>query len=189
MIHIGSIPRCGSAYLVRSILGEPQGSRGPDTRGKGIYKTHRIPPEPHRPFGEGDSAIFLFGDVVESVVSTVRQRFEPGHFEHCGAEWDPDVDLLASDYLGYERIWDGWTGAPFPVLCVRYRMLGTGQGRQVIERWIGRSVPWLPWRRRSTSVTEAKRRRIQEAYAGLASKVEAAGDVFVAGSRPLVPVR
>lgn len=182
MIYIASIPRCGSTYLYRSIAHLPQGdSRPPGDHG--IVKTHR-PPEcdPRVDVGPDDRAVFLFGDVAAAVVSTMENRHDPQHWSNCGVEnYDPRADLLASDLLGYERLWDAWRSAGFPVLFVRYERLADPLVRVGLEGWLERPVRWLPWRERRTVVAPSERARAKRTYAALIAKVEAAADVFFVG--------
>lgn len=181
MIHLASIPRCGSTYLLRSIAGLRQAGFTPKgTEEKyGIRKTHAPPPDSIAP---GDRAIFLFGSVPHAVVSTMEWRHDPNHFANCGVDdYDPDADLLSEDLLGYADLYEAWLEAPFPVLFVRYETLYYPLTRRVIKKHLGREVAWLPWRPRRTVVSERQRRRVAEAYAPLVKRVAEAPAFFFAG--------
>lgn len=189
MIYLGSLPRCGSTYLFRSIAALPQGGNTPEGAQEehGIIKTH-LPPDsdPRISWTPGDSALFLFGDVAASVVSTQLHRHDPGHWRNCGVEdYDPDADLLDRDVLGYADLFDAWYfAAPFPVLFVKYEHLAYSGTRHNVERWLGREIEWLPWRRRRTLPTREERTRVSEAYYRLCAGVRAASiwpGTFVVG--------
>lgn len=190
MIYLGSLPRCGSTYLFRSIAGLPQGGDTPEGAQEehGIIKTH-LPPDsdPRISWTPGDSALFLFGDVAASVVSTQRHRHDPNHWRACGVEeYDPEADLLDRDVLGYADLFDAWWDAPFPVLFVRYEWMRHSQSRATIEGWVGREVAWLPWRERRTAPTPEERDRMAAAYWRLEVAVKAASvwpAPFVVGTR------
>lgn len=178
MIVLASLPRCGSTYLFRSIAGLEQANHTPpDPESFGIRKTHRKAGQV--PVGHEDRPIFLFGDVVEAVVSTARSRHEPGHFANCGVEYDPEADLLAEDVLGYTDLFRSWKWSGFPVLFVRYRAMRRNGPRHAIERWIGGPIDWLPWRPRRTSPTPEQRAKVESAYPELIEEVEGAPDVFL----------
>jgi hypothetical protein len=182
VILVASIPRSGKTYLKRSIAGLPQGEFSPPSMPEhfGVGGTHRLVGNPRIP--DATHTVFLFGDVAQSVASTRRNRYEPNHFANCGAAWPPAADLYDEDVLGYEAIWDSWYGsAPSTTLFVRYEALGRPDGRAAIERFLGRGVRWLPWRERTTTCSDADRRRIERAYRGLIEKVAKVPDVFLRG--------
>jgi len=184
MIYLASIPRCGSTYLLRSICGLPQGSTTPAhvTDDYGITKLHRPPEDAGVEYTLGDSAVFLFGDIPEAVVSTKSYRWDANHFRNCGATFDPNAPIFDEDVLGYAETFHGWRRADFPVLFVRYRALETPRVRTLIEAWLGRSIEWLPWRDRRTKVSSGVAARLLPAYGDLINTVEALPEVFVAGN-------
>lgn len=182
MICVAKIARCGSTYLMRSIAGLPQKGHAPPEGWEeyGMLPTHR-PPEDTKGLEQCERAIFLYGDVAAAVISTQEHRHDPTHFSNCGVKYDPDVDLLGEDRLGYEAMFDAWTDPPLPTMVVRYECLGYPLVRSVLEDWVGRRIEWLSWRPRRTTPTEDQRSRVQGAYAGLVQKVERADGFFVAG--------
>lgn len=187
MIYLASIPRCGSTYLFRCMAGLPQGPNTPPgaQEAAGIVKTH-LPPaaDPRVDYSEGDSAVFLWGDIVHAVESTRRMRYNAGHAANCGADWPPPCDIRDGDVLGYERIWDAWRDPGFGVLWVRYEHLWRHTVRHVIERWTGiEPIAWLEWRERKTRVSGAVRSRIESAYRPLLEKMDGEPGTFVRGTR------
>lgn len=196
MIWLASIPRSGSTYLLRSICGYGQGGKTP----AGSQKKHDIRKAHLQPSAEpilggtlhgrivddyepGDRALFVFGDVANAVVSTMRHRHSEGHWRNCGrAGYSPDDDLTQADLLDYEGLFDAWAmHPPFPVLCVKYECMRYPLIRSNIESWIGRDVQWLPWRQRRTKVEGGERKRIEEVYRPLVDKVDAVPGYFWAG--------
>lgn len=179
MICVASIPRCGSTYLVRSIAGlGPGGSTPENITSHGVVKTHR-PPNEVGGLEACDRAIFLFGDAVKAVVSTQNHRHDPTHFRNLGREYDPDVDLLSEDYLGYGDLPSAWEKAPLPVLWIRYRALRDDHPRWSVERWIERPVDWIEWQPRRTDPTKEQRRKVRAAYTDLVSWVESSPEEWV----------
>lgn len=184
MIYLASLPRCGSTYLFRSICGMPQGGSTPKGAQErhGIVKTHRPPYGEPRINGVPDAAVFVFGDVVTSIVSMIRWRLDELSFANFGAGWPPEDDLRHADILGLQSLWESWLGAPFPVMFVRYSALEFTGVREMVGRWIGRSVQWLPWHERSTRPTISDHLDIDPTYADLISDTESRPDLFIAGS-------
>lgn len=175
---LASIPRSGSTYLLRSICGLQEGPYTPPHVAStfGITKVHRPWPDVELP--ENARALFLFGDVVDCVVSTRLNRFEANHFANCGADWPPAEDLYDADVLHYEALWDSWTSdPPIPTLALRYEQLGCAECRSAISSFIGRPIWWLPWRARMHyKLQPNERSRIRKTYASLIAKVSAAGE-------------
>lgn len=184
MIYLASVPRCRSTYLLRSICGLPQaGHTPPDVQDRfGIVKTHLQPKCDARiDWHEGDSAIFVFGDVPCAVLSTIRYRRDAQHFGNCGRPWDPTVDLMETDYLGYTPLFVAWADlCPFPVLCVRGETLYVPAVRRIVEGWLNRKIEWLPWKARRTVPTPEETAQIEETYAELTHRVNNAHPVFFA---------
>lgn len=131
---IASIPRSGSTWLFRSIVGLGNGSTTPKQsyynihgvyvpylrhKGYDVIKTH-LPYEWWADYlDEKDKVIFLYGDVIESVISTYLKRFEKNHFKQCGYLGDRR-DIFKEDFLGYEDLFDSWIGAPVDKIVLEY---------------------------------------------------------------------
>lgn len=185
MIYVASIPRCGSTYLVRSIAGLPQGGSTPDdlTEKYGIVKTHRVPRSVRpSPFVRDDAVVFVFGPIVEAVVSTAMRRWDERHFENCDTPWDEnrDRDPFAEDVLGYENIWRQWIGTErVSVLAVHYEALFDPDARSSIETWVGRRIAWLPRRPRTTRASIRVREKIRKTYRRLVVATDVAPKLFV----------
>jgi hypothetical protein len=175
-IAVAGIPRSGTTMVFRALAGLPPGSTTPKDYAGPHIKTHTF--EPQSLCGEVDVAVFLFGDVVESVVSTRHKRYDARHFRNCGAgHLSPETtDIYEGDHLNYERMFDAWMRPNgIPHACVRYE--DVHNLAPVIARLIGHEFS-LPARveRKTTSraVTAQDRERIERAYSGLIEKVRLA---------------
>lgn len=186
-VLVASVPRCGSTYLFRSIAKLPPGGRFP--RDDGCTFTRNLSPLPEKPFlkthglappslPDDVRAVFLFGDPICAVVSTRQNRFNAGHFRNCGYNGTVAPDIYERDDLGYERIFDSWTGShEYPVLALRYETLNQHQG--LLSRFLGRRVRLRPRRARGTSVPDELRSQLITVYGRFVEKVDRAPDATV----------
>ena len=174
MIVVAGIPRSGTTYMARALAGMEPGGTFPRGGSNGVYKTH-LPPWSVP--GEIDRAVFMFGDVADSVISTRLRRWDRKHFKNCGHEDLPaTADIYERDVLGYEDIFDAWyQPQSFPLICARYEALGIG-ALEVIADFLGQRVKWPEWDRRP-HYHHPKRREIESAYRGLVAKVREASDL------------
>lgn len=167
---VAGIPRCGTTYLFRCLMGLPPGSGSP----KGAHlaslpgiKCHSLaPPEEFRtdPWvadvnaclrHNGGRAIFVYGDPFAAVVSTMQKRFDHVHAANCGCGTPlSEVDLLKADFFNYEKMFDSWMRQkhPYPVLAIRYETMM--RHTREIELFVGHKVKWNEWRQRGTKVSD-----------------------------------
>ncbi len=171
---MAAIPRSGSTWLCRSLSGKPQG----DIWGQGdpdIVKTHF--PAPTVPLPDGWCAVFMFGDPVASVASTIKNRNEGTHYWNCACPMPAgSVDLRIRDWLGYERMFDSWTSFP-GTLCLRYETVHR-HAREIGEH-TGWEFDFLPARPRKGRAWLKDVSMIEEAYDSLCSKTQAAPDCWM----------
>ncbi|NDY96287.1 hypothetical protein [Wenzhouxiangella limi] len=175
-VAVAGIPRSGTTMTFRAIAGLPPGSTTPKDYAGPHVKTHTF--EPSTLVNKVDVAIFLFGDVVDSVVSTREKRFDAGHFRNCGAEHlSPETsDLYEADHLNYEKMFDAWMRPNgIPHVCVRYDRIH--ELADIVEKLLGCQVPLPEKKSRTTRVRSADRFRIESAYASLIQKVRLAPDL------------
>lgn len=188
---VAGIPRCGTTYLFRCLMGLPPGSGSP--KGAALealpgIKCHSLAP-PDRfdtdPWADsvseclenGGRAIFVFGDPFAAVMSTVRHRFDHVHAANCGCDLDlKKVDLLEADFFNYEKMFDSWMRQKhdYPVLALRYETMVLH--KHEIELFVGHRVNWNPWGTRSTRVGDLPARvygRLLGVYDQLMAKVTA----------------
>jgi len=203
-VAVVAMPRTGSTYLFRCLAGlkHAGGSpKGANLAKLPIMKCHSLaPPET---FGDpwssqisehclkGRKVIWLFGDPIASVVSTMKKRFDHVHAKNCGC-FKPlgMVDLIDRDDFNYEWMFDSWTSIrhDFPVLCVRYETLW--KNRFVIEWFLGRKVKWNEWSPRSNRWTTEElpnflSKALNKTYSSLVEKVQMHPDVTLNGGDTL----
>jgi hypothetical protein len=143
---IASIPRSGSTWLFRSIVGLEHGSKTPkdsfynnggvqvpyvNIDGWNVVKTHLPYDWWSDRLSSEDRVIFLYGDVVESVISTYLKRFEKNHFRNCGY-FGEARDIFQEDFLGYERLFDSWMGAPVRKIVAKYEHFPLDEVKQFV---------------------------------------------------------
>gem|GEM_PF-5172115 len=199
-VAVTGIPRSGTTWLFRSLAGLEPGSTVPKGRHYErlpFIKAHSLaPPDSFDdPRAEELAAhckrrgkcLFLFGDPVESVISTRLRRWTAGHAVNCGY-FDP-LDTAAiyhEDCFNYERIFDSWMGRehPFPVLALRYET--AGHHTKAIESFLGRKIRWNPWKARRRSnrrkVSRRELQAIESTYASLACKVCRTSEISTPGT-------
>jgi len=193
-VAVIGIPRSGTTWLFRSLADLEPGStvpKGEHYRRLPFIKAHSLaPPETFGDpraselaahCGRGGRCIFLFGDPVESVISTRMRRWTADHAMNCGF-FEPldSADIYCRDCFNYERMFDSWMKTHrFPVLALRYETVG--RHLATIESFLGRAVRWNPLktRRRSNRRRVSRRdlRTIEETYATLIDKVNTAPDI------------
>ncbi len=160
-VAVVGIPRCGTTWLFRSIMGIGPGNGTPKgaayKRLPGL-KTHSLAP----PDGFGDpqsedlmkhtldggKAIFVFGDPIQAVISTRYKRWDHVHAANCGFFDDlKDANIFEEDCFNYEMMFDSWMKEhDYPVLALRYETMA--ENRQDVESFLGRKVEWTPWYQR-----------------------------------------
>jgi hypothetical protein len=198
-VAVVAMPRTGSTYLFRCLAGLPPGSgspKGANLARLPIMKCHSLaPPEG---FGDpweeqifahcfsGRKVIWLFGDPIASVVSTMKKRFDHVHAKNCGC-YRPlnTVDLVEFDHFNYEKMFDSWAqkGHTYPVLCVRYETMW--KNRFVIEWFLERKVKWNEWKPRQWKTDDLPNfllNALKKTYGSLIDKVETYPDVTLNGN-------
>ncbi len=188
-VLVASVPRCGSTYLFRSLAKLPQGRQFPrdpdcafvrDPRQlpeRPFLKTHGLAP---RTLPDDVRVIFIFGDPLHAIVSTMRKRFNGGHFRNCGYGSDQPPDIYSRDELHYEQIFDSWMKPQrYPVLAVRYERLQAHESE--LSRFLERRVRLLDNRSRTTRVPRSLRQQLMPAYGEFVRKVDASPDISVRG--------
>lgn len=176
-VIMAAIPRSGSTWFCRSLAGKPQGDMwgGADPH---IAKTHF--PAPPTALPDGWCAVFMFGDPVASVASTMKNRNEEAHYRNCACVMPRgSMNLQDGDWLGYERMFDSWTTFP-GTLCLRYET-ATRHVREV-RAHTGWEFDFLPLRRRTGRAWLPDVSRVEATYGSLCSKVEASPDCWVVGA-------
>jgi len=195
-VVVAGIPRCGTTYLFRCLAGmSPAGTtpKGPELERLPIMKTHGLAPpnsfkdpwsvKTSRHMVAGGLAIFLFGDPVLAVISTRFRRWRNVHARNCGFFGKLEhADIYRTDCFNYEKMFDTWTSAAKAngaVLALRYETLY--ENRSAVEKFLGRTVRWNPWRKRNTAydaVPQDDLRNIVNTYQSLIRKVRNAPDVI-----------
>jgi hypothetical protein len=188
-VVIAGIPRSGTRYVFHQLGGKPFRALVGN-----LIKTHGLAPpdqlsEPmwelvyEALMNDGYKAIFMFGDVTASVISTINNIYDGKHFRNCGAGHikPKDVILTEKDWLGYERMFDSWMqDHPYPCLCLRYETLPNYA--EEFEEFTGVKPDFSNWRPRKTNIeglSPARREQIETTYASLIAKVKAAPDITI----------
>lgn len=197
-VLIASVPRCGSTMLIRAIAELPQGSKFPHldpfcmftttpsaVPRKPFLKTHALAPSK---LPSDILTIFLFGDPVAAVLSTIERNYSWDAFHKLGYSEPEPPDLLRADELGYEAIFDSWMqDKGYPVLAVHHDSLW--ENHPWMEAFIGKNFE-LPQRRaRRTRQDGEQARLVRETYSRLIHKVDAAPRLKVFGDLPPEVVR
>lgn len=188
-VLITCIPRCGSTYLFRSITGLGPGSWMPRNYTGPVKKKHAFHIDHPREHlvrqwirEENYKTIFLFGDVVDAVVSTRFNRYDPMHFKHCGCDRDPsDVDIYLEDALNYEMMFDSWTqDVRYPLLVLKYEFLY--EQENVISDFLEKKIKLMAWKPRTNwraKISANELLMIESTYSSLIEKVERMPDCYM----------
>lgn len=186
-IVISSVPRAGSTYLFRSLMG--LGSGGTTPRGFGYFKkekpftrpfvvkTHSIP---EKVMQNGWKGIFLFRDPIECIISTRLKRWDKHHFNNCWIDKNPDeCNIYKQDVLQYENIFDSWIQyKEHPVLYLRYETMD--KYFNDIEEWVNRKIYFPTWKKRESNynkVSENDLNDIRNTYSRFIEKVNNMPDI------------
>lgn len=187
---IAGIPRTGTRYLTNKLGGKSfKAIHG------NLVKTHGLAPpdssgDPRaetvaeRLLRGGYKAIFMFGDPVYSVVSTMRNIYDRNHFKNCGLRNPPDnMDITTKDWLGYERMFDSWMQYHgYPVLALRYETLPNHA--KELHGFTGVDIDFSDWGGRKTNIDAEPPellKRICDTYASLIRKAIDAEDCTLFG--------
>jgi predicted nucleic-acid-binding Zn-ribbon protein len=173
---VASIPRSGSTWVHRAICGLPPSSstsKNPfikESVGWSIYKTHRTFEYWQDKITSKDKIVFIFGDIINSVISTKKKRYEKNHFKNCGYTGPTkNKNIYEEDFLNYELIFDSWVNCNLPnLLILRYETFSPFD--------LYNFVPFsfdLPSRRPRANYTNVKKSniiKIQNTYKNLIKK-------------------
>lgn len=169
-VIVASIPRTGSTLLARAIEGlERKGSWEQQNANK-VYKTHY----PETDVNICDKAIFLFGDVIKSVISYRQNRWDIQSMRNCKCYKDlKDIDLYKRDDCNFEKIFDTWTNPiKHRVLAVRYEEMWKYQDR--MKDFVGWDFTLPTKRTRLTNYADVRNvdlHNIKKTYNSLINKV------------------
>ncbi len=186
-IILASIPRCGSTYLFRKLVGAGPGGRFPRQYNtvfarnleamprRRFIKTHALPSPT---ISKRSRIVFLFGDPYAAIASTLDKRFDKQHFLNCGFEGDRQPDLLHTDDLGYEAIFDAWMGFDaLPVARLRYEAMAEHAGP--LADFLGRNLDLSDFQHRERKIEDDMLPALERTYGRLRQKVEAADDFSI----------
>jgi hypothetical protein len=153
MILLNAIPRSGSTYLFRSIAGLDDKKTTPKNNmdvieynghsvfvpyvyvnNEKMYKTHLPYEWWDKYLKKSDRVIFIYGNIIDSVISTKLNRYDINHFRNCGYIGGEPKDIFFDDFLGYEHLFDSWKNKS-NVLFVRYENIPKVKGK--IEKFLG----------------------------------------------------
>lgn len=175
-IAVASIPRCGSTVLARAVAGLPPGNTWPKNL-PDIKKTH-WPRE--NELNHIDRAVFLFGDIINAVISTRFKRWDENHFRNCGCDKSlVETDIFKRDDLNYESIFDYWmVDHGFPILAIRYEAMW--ENTDLISGFVGKKLNLPPKKKRSTNlnmITNEEFIDICITYSALIRRIEKMPDI------------
>lgn len=115
---VASMPGLGASAVWQAMAELPTTPKldlQPSRRGT-IRKLHEFTDELA---GMGYKCLFLYGDVLQSIISTWESEMNEDHFARCGY-FGSEQDIFNKDFLNYERIFDEWTAnTVYPTACVR----------------------------------------------------------------------
>ena len=157
--------------------------KGLDPKGyNGVIKTHSFAP---RELPEDYRAIFVFGDVVNAVLSFRNKRWDKGSLRNMDV-YKPRflTDVFRRDELGLEARFDSWVKENrYPVLLLRYEKMNEHERK--ISEFLNKEVKLLPWRSRTTKrglVPTGKSGVIASTYASLIRKIDEMPDAVIKGT-------
>ena len=138
---IASLGRCGSQLMTVAVHNHIWGFEDhkkpflketrpfireyPETFKNGVvHKTHLYPME----YPENCKLIFTFGDPLSIVLSVLKKSREPGwgpaHFKNLAADWSRSGDILSTDVLHLEKMFDAfYKQQTCESICLRYETL------------------------------------------------------------------
>ena len=183
---IASIPRSGSTWLFRSICGLQHKSKTPKdsvydidgvmvpyqhVKGWDVIKTHLPYYYWRSRLDKGDRVVFLYGDVVESVISTYLKRNESNHYKQCGYFGEPR-DLFKEDFLGYEAIFVSWLFADTKKIMVKYENFNFDKVRKFVPFDFSFNEFKLREQSNREKISREQVRQIESTYASLIYKTK-----------------
>lgn len=170
-ILVSGIPRCGTAYMFRSLAGDPQATVEGASH---LLKSHTFAPSALSCY----KAVFMFGDPVIAAISAIREGF-PAHMKtrrnlQCFSS-AKRVDIVGRDSFHYEQLFDSWNRYHgYPALLLRYETCY--KYGSVISAFVGQPVKMLPWHSRRTTTSHVGKdtvAKLRKTYASLSRKIAA----------------
>lgn len=175
-VIVAGIPRCGTTYMWRSLSGAEAVDIAHSYNGT-VIKTHS--PAPLHMIGY--RAVFMFGDIVNAVISTAMRAQTLPHFINCGYFGVTVPSIYDRDFLRYERMFDSWNAYNgYPVLLLRYETCHQHAG--LISDFLECDVNLLPFKERQTRreiVQPDILERIESTYSDLIAKVAGMPDYTI----------
>lgn len=152
------------------------------TFGNQVIKTHDHPPDL---LPSDTKVIFMYGDVINTVVSTTAQINDWGtwHFRHMHATtpFPPYEQLYFEDQLGLETQFDAWyCSQPFDLMTVRYESLYKPETIGMLRAFTGINLRLPAYRPRKTDgANHSVAPQLRRVYRSLISKIDEAADCKV----------
>ena len=187
-IIVASLPRSGSTLVWRAITGLNKIKPSEIQKISNVIKLHKFS---NKYSNQNYKTIFLFGDAINSVISTHlngkdRYTIEQylsynNHFRNCGYNWDLKTkkDIFKEDFLNYEKIFDDWTtNNLYSTICVRYEKLY--ENIDVINNFLGFNLHLPNPRQRKTNhhlISEEQLRSTKITYSNLIDKIDSFPDI------------
>ncbi|MDT9266490.1 tetratricopeptide repeat protein [Limnospira sp. PMC 1223.20] len=174
---VAGIPRSGTTMIFRVLAGLPPGNTTPRHYFSSVKKTHALAPQK---LPKEYKVIFIFGDVINSIISTKSSRYDKFHFLNCGCTKDPEnTDIYLEDALNYTAMFESWNqDNGYPVISVRYEAIYNNVDR--ISEFLGINLILPPFKPRSTKHSDCSDDQLQNiktTYQNLIDKVQNAPDI------------
>ena len=188
-VIVAGLGRCGTTLLYGAIedrITNPSGfviDLDSHCFANDLIKTHDYPPEVHLP--EGTKVVFMFGNIVDTILSTTDQINDWGqwHYRHVRTPqaYRVNTDLYTNDDLRLEELFDAWyRPQQFDLLTLRYESLYQPGVMQTVQEYLGLTFSLPAYRPRSTNQqAHPATLTVANTYASLSRKIEDAEDVKV----------
>ncbi len=146
-----------------------------------VYKTHDFP---WAEVADHVKMVFLFGNPMDSVISTHRKMNEWGRRHHANLHADefvPNDVLFERDTLRLAEHFDAWYRPQrFRFASVRYEAMFDAGVRTQLEDYLGIAVPWPDFKRRRADWTKHPRKdSLWALYGGLYQRIAQAEDLKI----------
>ncbi len=116
-----------------------------------VYKTHDLPP---KELNDSFKLIYLFGNPMNTVLSTHRRINEWGrlHHKHLHSNLFKDNDdILYKDILMLNEHFDKWyRKQKFSFVSIKYEMLYTEDTQNALSDYLGFKIKLFPQKKRNT---------------------------------------
>jgi hypothetical protein len=180
-IVIAGLGRCGTTLLTRSLVHTLKGKnyfidelKGSEFRSGTVFKTHDYPV-----FGDVKvypKVIFMFGNPLDTIVSTIRVINEWGHkhYSHLHSKkFVPNESLIYEDGLNLERLFDEWyKPQKFSFLSIRYESIYEKESQKLLSRYLDYKIKMLPYKERKSNWSNHPQKEILlKTYGSLLEKI------------------